>query len=61
MTGSYPHPCIGNNIAIKFCLMNVVLDAFYAVELALVEYAGSASVYMLYYKYVKIIMKKCVI
>ena len=38
----------------KICLINVVLEAFYAVELALIEYAGSASVYMLYYKYIKI-------
>ena len=35
MTGSYPHPCIGNNIGIKVCLINVVLEAkFYAVGLA---------------------------
>ena len=32
MTGSYPHPCIGNNIGIKVCLINDVLEAkFYAV------------------------------
>ena len=28
MTGSYPpHPCIGNNIGINVCLINVVLEA----------------------------------
>ena len=27
MTGSYPHPYIGNNISIKVCLIHVVLEA----------------------------------
>ena len=32
MTGSYPHPCIGNDIGIKVCLIDDVLGAkFYAV------------------------------
>ena len=36
MTGSYPHPCIGNNIGIKVCLINVVLEAkFCAVVLSM--------------------------
>ena len=49
MTRSYPPSCIENNTGIKVCLINVVLEAkCYAVELALVEYAGSASAYMLY-------------